>query len=131
MAKITVKKDTYRDSLILMKIANAIREKLKVLPGAQVVMAQPISARVAEMVTGVRSDVAVKVFGDDLALLKQKADEIARVAAGVPGAIDIRVERVTGQQYLSIEIDRDVDLVMLHDPGHSLDERILREQFGY
>ena len=87
-------------------ITDAMREKLKVLPGAQVVMAQPISDRVDEMVTGVRSDVAVKVFGDDLALLKQKADEIARVAAGVPGAIDIRVERVTGQQYLSIEIDR-------------------------
>ncbi|MGL4406976.1 MAG: efflux RND transporter permease subunit [Zoogloea sp.] len=87
-------------------IANAIREKLQVLPGAQVVMAQPISARVAEMVTGVRSDVAIKVFGDDLDELKRKADEIARVAGGVAGAMDIRVERVTGQQYLAIEIDR-------------------------
>ncbi|MCA0185807.1 MAG: CusA/CzcA family heavy metal efflux RND transporter [Proteobacteria bacterium] len=87
-------------------IADAMREKLKVLPGAQVVMAQPISDRVDEMVTGVRSDVAVKVFGDDLDLLKKKADEIARVAATVQGATDIRVERVTGQQYLSIEIDR-------------------------
>jgi heavy metal efflux system protein len=87
-------------------IADAMREKLKVLPGAQVVMAQPISDRVDEMVTGVRSDVAVKVFGDDLDVLKKKADEIARVAASVTGATDIRVERVTGQQYLSIEIDR-------------------------
>jgi heavy metal efflux system protein len=87
-------------------IADAMRDKLKVLPGAQVVMAQPISDRVDEMVTGVRSDVAVKVFGDDLDVLKKKADEIARVAAGVTGATDIRVERVTGQQYLSIEIDR-------------------------
>jgi len=87
-------------------IADAMREKLKVLPGAQVVMAQPISDRVDEMVTGVRSDVAVKVFGDDLGLLKKKAEEIARVAAGITGATDIRVERVTGQQYLSIEIDR-------------------------
>jgi cobalt-zinc-cadmium resistance protein CzcA len=61
-------------------IADAMREKLKVLPGVQVVMAQPISDRVDEMVTGVRSDVAVKVFGDDLDLLREKADEIARVA---------------------------------------------------
>ena len=53
----------------------------KVLPGAQVVMAQPISDRVDEMVTGVRSDVAVKVFGDDLDLLKKKADEMAKAAA--------------------------------------------------
>jgi cobalt-zinc-cadmium resistance protein CzcA len=87
-------------------IAEAMREKLKVLPGAQVVMAQPISDRVDEMVTGVRSDVAIKVFGDDLDLLKKKAEEIARVAGGIQGATDIRVERVSGQQYLSIEIDR-------------------------
>jgi cobalt-zinc-cadmium resistance protein CzcA len=87
-------------------IAEAIRGKLKALPGVQVVMAQPISDRVDEMVTGVRSDVAVKVFGDDLDQLRRKADEIARVAQGIRGAQDLRVERVTGQQYLQVEIDR-------------------------
>jgi len=87
-------------------IAAAIREKLMTLPGVQIVMAQPISDRVDEMVTGVRSDVAIKLFGDDMDVLKQKADIIAKVAASVPGAQDLKVERVTGQQYLSIEIDR-------------------------
>ncbi|MBU1690259.1 MAG: efflux RND transporter permease subunit [Gammaproteobacteria bacterium] len=87
-------------------IAAGIREKLMTLPGVQIVMAQPISDRVDEMVTGVRSDVAIKLFGDDMDLLKQKADAIAKVAAGVQGAQDLKVERVTGQQYLSIEIDR-------------------------
>ena len=88
-------------------IADAISDKLMTnLPGMQVVMAQPISAKVAEMVTGVRSDVAVKVFGDDLSQLKQLADQIAAVAAGVDGARDIRVERLTGQQYLNITVDR-------------------------
>lgn len=87
-------------------IADAIREKLRAIPGAQIVMAQPISDRVDELVTGVRSDVAVKVFGDDMATLKRTADEIARVASGVRGAQDIRVERATGQQYLAIDIDR-------------------------
>ncbi|MBI5861341.1 MAG: efflux RND transporter permease subunit [Rhodocyclales bacterium] len=87
-------------------IAEAMREKLKALPGVQVVMAQPISDRVDEMVTGVRSDVAIKVFGDDLDQLKKKAEEIARVAQTIKGAQDLRVERVTGQQYLQIEIDR-------------------------
>lgn len=87
-------------------IAEAIRNKLTTLPGAQVVMSQPIAARVDEMVTGVRSDVAIKLFGDDINLLKQKADEIAKVAGDLTGAKDLRVERVTGQQYLSIEIDR-------------------------
>jgi len=87
-------------------IAANIREKLMALPGVQIVMAQPISDRVDEMVTGVRSDVAIKLFGDDMDLLKQKADEIAKVATGVKGAQDLKVERVTGQQYLSIVIDR-------------------------
>ena len=87
-------------------IADRIREKLMTLPGVQIVMAQPISDRVDEMVTGVRSDVAIKLFGDDMDLLKQKGDEIAKAAAAVRGAQDIKVERVTGQQYLSIEIDR-------------------------
>jgi cobalt-zinc-cadmium resistance protein CzcA len=87
-------------------IASAIYEKLKTLPGVQLVMAQPISDRVDEMVTGVRSDVAVKLFGDDLGILRDKANEIARVAGQVRGVRDMRVERVAGQQYLSIAIDR-------------------------
>ena len=87
-------------------IAEAIREKLKVIPGVQLVMAQPISDRVDEMVTGVRADIAVKIFGDDLATLKAKADEIARIAAGIRGVGDFRVDRITGQQYLTIAIDR-------------------------
>lgn len=87
-------------------IAEAMREKLKALPGVQIVMAQPISDRVDEMVTGVRSDIAVKVFGDDLEQLKRVALQISKVAQGIRGAQDLRVERVTGQQYLQIEIDR-------------------------
>ncbi|MEQ1836446.1 MAG: CusA/CzcA family heavy metal efflux RND transporter [Candidatus Nitrotoga sp.] len=87
-------------------IADAIRDKVKTLPGVQIVMAQPISDRVDEMVTGVRSDVAIKLFGDDIDTLKLKADAIAKVATSIKGAQDLRVERVTGQQYLSINIDR-------------------------
>lgn len=78
----------------------------KGLPGVQIVMAQPISDRVDELLTGVRSDVAVKLFGDDMAKLKSKADEIAKIAGTVQGAVDIRVEKVTGQQYLNITINR-------------------------
>ncbi|MBN9143141.1 MULTISPECIES: efflux RND transporter permease subunit [unclassified Novosphingobium] len=87
-------------------IADAMREKLKALPGVQIVMAQPISDRVDEMVTGVRSDIAVKVFGDDMDELKRVAEEIARVGQSLQGAEDLRIEKVSGQQYLSIEIDR-------------------------
>ncbi|MDO9101512.1 MAG: CusA/CzcA family heavy metal efflux RND transporter [Candidatus Nitrotoga sp.] len=87
-------------------IADAIRDKVRTLPGVQIAMAQPISDRVDEMVTGVRSDVAIKLFGDDIDTLKLKADAIAKVATSIKGAQDLRVEKVTGQQYLSINIDR-------------------------
>ena len=88
------------------EIEEDIRKVLSSLPGVQVIMNQPIAQRVDEMVTGVRSQVAIKVFGDDLGELKRISEEIARVVRTVPGAIDIRVERLTGQQTLSIEIDR-------------------------
>lgn len=87
-------------------IAEAMRDKLKALPGVQIVMAQPISDRVDEMVTGVRSDIAVKVFGDDIDQLRNIASQISKIAQGIQGAQDMRVEKVSGQQYLSIEIDR-------------------------
>ncbi|HSN64783.1 MAG TPA: efflux RND transporter permease subunit [Azonexus sp.] len=87
-------------------IQDAMRDKLKALPGVQIVMAQPISDRVDEMVTGVRSDIAVKVFGDDLDQLKKIAGQIGKVAQGLQGAQDLRIERISGQQYLTVEIDR-------------------------
>ncbi|MFN3325426.1 MAG: efflux RND transporter permease subunit [Bryobacteraceae bacterium] len=88
-------------------IAEEIRKRLAVIPGVNMVMAQPISDRVDEMVTGVRADVAVKVFGDDLNVLVEKANEIARIARTVRGMRDSRVDRVGGQQYLNITIDRE------------------------
>ena len=88
------------------EIEEDIRKVLSNLPGVQVIMNQPIAQRVDEMVTGVRSQVAIKVFGDDLGELKRISEEIARVVRTVPGALDIRVERLTGQQTLSVEIDR-------------------------
>jgi cobalt-zinc-cadmium resistance protein CzcA len=88
-----------------------IAEKMRLvlsreLPGVQIIMAQPISDRVDELLTGVRADVAVKIFGEDLTLLKNKADEISRIAQRVRGATEIKVEKVSGQQYLNITIDR-------------------------
>lgn len=99
-------RDEWPDGWTQDTIAAEIQKALKVIPSAQVVMAQPISDRVDEMVTGVRSDVAVKVFGEDLTRLRAKANEIAKVANSISGARDVRVELISGQQYLSIEIDR-------------------------
>ena len=88
------------------KIADQMREALSHIPGINLVMSQPISDRVDEMVTGVRADVAVKVFGDDLDTLIAKAQEIAKAASAIRGTQDTRVDRVGGQQYLVIDIDR-------------------------
>ncbi|WP_420224040.1 efflux RND transporter permease subunit [Pigmentiphaga litoralis] len=99
-------RDEWPDGWTQDTIAAEIQKKLAVIPSAQVVMAQPISDRVDEMVTGVRSDVAVKVFGEDLTRLRQKANEIAKVASGITGARDTRVELISGQQYLTVDIDR-------------------------
>jgi cobalt-zinc-cadmium resistance protein CzcA len=89
-----------------VEIEEDIRKALSVLPGVQVIMNQPIAQRVDEMVTGVRSQLAIKVFGDDLAELKRVSEDLARIVRTVPGAIDIRVERLAGQQTLTIDIDR-------------------------
>jgi heavy metal efflux system protein len=83
-----------------------IRAKLKDLPGISLIMHQPIAQRVDEMVTGVRSQVAIKIFGDDLDELKRVGDDIARVMNKVRGTQDLRIERLTGQQYLTIDIRR-------------------------
>jgi cobalt-zinc-cadmium resistance protein CzcA len=87
-------------------ITEKVRLELAKIPGVNLVMAQPISDRVDEMVTGVRADVAVKIFGDDLNVLIQKANEVALVARQIRGLRDTRVDRVGGQQYLNIGIDR-------------------------
>jgi cobalt-zinc-cadmium resistance protein CzcA len=83
-----------------------IRAKLSSIPGVQVVVSQPIAQRVDEMVTGVRSQLGVKIFGDDLAELRRISEQTAKIIRSVKGARDIRMERLSGQQFLTVEIDR-------------------------
>ena len=76
------------------------------IPGMVFSFSQPIQLRVAELIAGVRSDVAIKLFGEDLDVLKEKAEEIARVVAKVEGAADVKIEQVTGLPQLQVKIDR-------------------------
>jgi cobalt-zinc-cadmium resistance protein CzcA len=99
-------KDEWPEGWTQDDISNAIKEKIKFLPGVVIIMMQPISDRVDELVTGVRADVAVKIFGDDINILRKKADEVAELAKAIPGATGIKVEKITGQQYLNIVLDR-------------------------
>ena len=88
------------------EIEEQIRRRLEEVPGIAFGLSQPIAMRVDELVSGVRSQVAVKLFGDDLETLRVKADEIARVLRQVRGMADLRVEQVSGLYYLKIDIDR-------------------------
>ena len=89
-----------------IEIEEDIRKTLRSLPGVNIVIAQPIEQRVDEMVTGVRSQVAVKIFGDDLEELRKLSEQVARIVKSTRGARDLRIERLSGQQELTIDIDR-------------------------
>src|SRR5439155_17519642 len=67
---------------------------------------QTIEERINEMVAGIRSDLGIKIFGDDLEVLKQKAAEVVEVVKQVPGAADVGAEQVTGQPTLRVQVDR-------------------------
>jgi cobalt-zinc-cadmium resistance protein CzcA len=89
------------------ELVEKMRVALAELPGVASSFSQPIALRVDELVSGVKSAIGIKIFGDDLDVLKAKADAVARVLAKVPGAADVNVEKVSGLAYLQIEIDRD------------------------
>ncbi|MGH7960575.1 MAG: efflux RND transporter permease subunit, partial [Candidatus Binatia bacterium] len=79
----------------------------RAVPGTQFSYSQPIELRVQELIAGVRSDVAITIFGEDLDLLKEVGDQVVRVVSQVPGAADTKAEQVAGLPYLRVIIDRD------------------------
>lgn len=85
----------------------AIQEAANKLPGNNYEFSQPIQLRFNELISGVRSDVAVKVFGDDMDVLNDTAIKIASVMEKIPGASEVKVEQTTGLPMLTINIDRD------------------------
>lgn len=95
---------TTKDKTELVEMMSEALEKR--VPGAIVSFSQPIELRVAELISGVRSDVAIKLYGDDLDVLKQKADEIVRSVQGVQGAEDVKAEATSGLPQLQIKPDR-------------------------
>lgn len=88
------------------ELVEAMNQRLSEIPGQSLSFSQPIELRVSELLSGVRSDVALKIFGDDMNILKETADRAAAALSKVPGAADVRVEPVVGLPYLNVEIDR-------------------------
>ncbi len=89
------------------ELTRLIQEQLRDMPGPRLALSQPIEMRMNEMISGVRSDVAAILYGDDLDLMVAKASEIERALNAVPGAVDVKVEQVTGQPVLQIRIKQD------------------------
>ena len=79
---------------------------MRSLPGNNYEFTQPIQMRFNELIAGVRSDVAVKVYGDDFDAMQTTAAAIAQVLQSVPGAADVKVEQTSGLPVLSVLIDR-------------------------
>jgi cobalt-zinc-cadmium resistance protein CzcA len=88
------------------ELVAATRAALEGLPGMRTIFSQPIEMRVNEMVAGIRSDVGIKLFGDDFDELRAQADRVRQVVEAIPGAADVTVEQLTGQAMLTIEVDR-------------------------
>lgn len=84
----------------------ALREDFSALPGMNIVIGQPISHRIDHMLSGTRANIAVKIFGSDLYLLRRLAEQIKGVAQTVPGAVDVAAELQADIPFVTIEFDR-------------------------
>jgi len=100
-------REQWRRGLTKEELVEELEKKVAEVPGQGYSFTQPIQMRFSELVSGVKADIGVKVFGEDLAILKEKADEIASVMREMPGAEDIEVEQVDEVPVLQIEVDRD------------------------
>ena len=84
----------------------AVQEVVGKIPGNNYEFSQPIQLRFNELISGVRSDVAVKIFGDDMDVLNKTAEEVSSKLQKIPGASEVKVEQTTGLPMLTVNIDR-------------------------
>ncbi|HPT21363.1 MAG TPA: CusA/CzcA family heavy metal efflux RND transporter, partial [Bacteroidales bacterium] len=110
------------------ELIGKMEEKLIVLAGVKFEFQQPIQMRFNELMSGSKQDIAVKIFGDDLAVLSEKASEVEKIIQGIQGIEDINVEKVTGLAQVQVEYNRE----RLAQYGISIEEanRVLRTAFA-
>lgn len=105
---ITLKpRDQWTKATTQAELTAKIQQTLRELPGQRIAMTQPIEMRINEMISGVRSDVAAVLYGDDFDVLVDKAREIERVLSSIDGNADVATEQVTGQPVLEIRVKQD------------------------
>ena len=97
---------TWKTAATQPQLTDAIRKKLAEIPGISMLMSQPIQERVDELISGIRTECAIKLYGEDLNVLHDKAEEIAALMQQINGVKDIKVEQIAGQPYLTVDIDR-------------------------
>jgi cobalt-zinc-cadmium resistance protein CzcA len=98
--------ETWTTASTMEGLKERVRERLALVPGANFLLSQPIQQRVDELISGVRAEVTVKLFGPDLEELRQTGDKIAGVLGTIRGVKDLKVEQLFGQPYITIDIDR-------------------------
>ena len=110
------------------EIANAMKEEMEVIPGANIEISQPIQMRFNELMTGSRSDIAIKIFGDDLEVLDAKATELISKIKGIEGIGDLKADKVTGLPQITIKYD--YNKIALYGLNISDINRIIRSSFA-
>ncbi|KAF2507086.1 efflux RND transporter permease subunit [Flavobacterium zhairuonense] len=110
------------------EIANAMKEKMEVIPGVNIEISQPIQMRFNELMTGSRSDIAIKIFGDDLEVLDAKATELISKIKGIEGIGDLKADKVTGLPQITIKYD--YDKIALYGLNISDINQIIRSSFA-
>jgi heavy metal efflux system protein len=99
-------KSEWKRDISREELTNEMRTSLESIPGLGYGFSQPIQCRIDELVAGTKAQLILKLFGDDIDVLKSKSDEIAKVLSTVKGTTDLMTEKVSGQPYLTINIDR-------------------------
>jgi len=99
-------KSEWKRDISKEELTNEMRESLESIAGITFGFSQPIQCRIDELVAGTRAQLIVKLFGEDIQVLSEKSAEIARVLSTIRGGTDLNAEKISGQPYLTIDIDR-------------------------
>ena len=101
-----VRNKEWREGMTVEKLKAELTEKMKQVPGYVPAFLQPIENRILMLYTGIRAQVGVKIYGDNLSAIQEKAYEVEKVVKQIPGAAGVSPSRVQGKPYLNVKVDR-------------------------
>ena len=101
-----VRNKEWREGMTVEKLKAKLTEKMKSVPGYVPAFLQPIENRILMLYTGIRAQVGVKIYGDNLSAIQEKAYEVEKVVKQIPGAAGVSPSRVQGKPYLNVKVDR-------------------------